>query len=90
MRRYLEGGLFERLWTKLQHRASLRCGGRFREAASDVFFAFSVCHLMTVFVVLIVGTVLSSTVFIAELILNCLGKRGEKKDSRFRKVRVLY
>jgi len=27
MRRYLEAGLLERLWTELQHRASLRVGG---------------------------------------------------------------
>jgi hypothetical protein len=40
MRRYLEAGLLERLWTELQHQASLRGGRRFREAASDIFFAF--------------------------------------------------
>jgi hypothetical protein len=76
MRRYLEAGLQERLWTELQHRASLRGGGRFTEAAGDVSFVFSVPHLMPVFVVLLVGTVLSSVVFIVELIVNCLCKRG--------------
>ena len=80
IRRYLEAGLLERLWTELQHGASLRGGGIFREAASDMFFAFSVSHLMPAFVVLIVGTVLSSVVFVAELILNCLGKRRKKKE----------
>jgi hypothetical protein len=45
MRRYLEAGLLERIWTELQHRASLRSGGRFREAAGDMYFAFSVSHL---------------------------------------------
>jgi hypothetical protein len=82
MRRYLEAGLLERLWTHLQHRASLRGGGRFREAASDKFFAFSVSQLMPAFVVLIVGTILSSAAFIAELILNCLSKRRKKKRIR--------
>ena len=78
MRRYLEAGLLERVWTELQHRASLRGGGRFRKAAGDMFFVFSVFHLMPAFVALIVGTVLSSVVFIAELIVNGLCKHREK------------
>jgi len=44
-----------------------------------MIFAFSVSHLMPAFVVLIVGTVLSSVVFIGEKILNCLCKRMNKK-----------
>jgi hypothetical protein len=75
MRRYMEAGLLESQWTELQHRASLMGGGRFTEAAGDMFFAFSVSHLMPAFVVLLVGTVLSSVVFIGELIVNCLCKR---------------
>jgi hypothetical protein len=90
MRRYLEAGLLERLWTELQHRASLRGGVRFREAASDMFFAFSVSHLMPSFVVLIVGTVLSSVVFIGELIVNCLCKSITKKNSPIRRERMLF
>ena len=74
MRRYLEAGLQERLWTALQHRVSLKGGGRFVGADGDTFFAFSVSHLMSAFVVLFVGTVLSSVVFIAELIGKCLCK----------------
>jgi hypothetical protein len=74
MRGCLEGGLLERHWTILQRLASLRIGGRFREAAGDVFFSFSVSHLMPIFVVLLVGTVFSSVVFIAELILKCVCK----------------
>jgi hypothetical protein len=90
MRRYLEAGLLERLWTELQHRASLRGAERFREAAGDIFFAFSVSHLMPAFVVLLVGTVLSSVVFIVELIVNCLYKRREKeKNPRIRRVKEL-
>jgi hypothetical protein len=75
MRRYLEAGLLEMLWTELQHRASLRGAKRFTEAAGDMVFAFSVSHLMPAFVVLIVGTVLSSAVFIVEVIVSCVYKR---------------
>jgi hypothetical protein len=88
MRRSLDAGLLERLWTELQHRASFRGGVRFTEAASDKFFAFSLSHLMPAFVVLIVGTVLSSAVFIAELIVNCLCKRV--KGFRSLSERTLY
>jgi hypothetical protein len=78
MRRNLEAGLMESLWTELQHRASLRGGKRFREADRDKFFPFSVSHVMPAFVVLLVGTFLSSVVFIAELIVNRLWKRRIK------------
>jgi hypothetical protein len=74
MRRYLEAGLMEMLWTELQHLASLRGAGRFTEAVGDKVFAFSVSHLMPAIVVLLVGTVLSSAVFIVEVIVNCLYK----------------
>ena len=74
MSRYLEAGLLEKLWAELQHRASLRIEGRFREAAGDMFFAFSISHLMPAFLVLLVGTVFSSVVFIGEIILNGLYK----------------
>jgi hypothetical protein len=57
-------------WTELQHRASLRARGRIREAAGDAFLAFCVSHLMPAFVVLLVGTVLSTAVFVGELIVN--------------------
>ena len=49
MRRYLEGGLMEGTWTELQHRAALTGGGRFIEAAGDMYFAFSLSHLMPAF-----------------------------------------
>jgi hypothetical protein len=90
MRRYLEAGLLENVWTELHHRSALRSGGRLREAAGDVFFVFSLCHVMPAFVVLLVGSVLSSVVFIGELIVNCLCKREEKKNSRRRRFRMLY
>jgi len=59
MRRNLEAGLMESLWTDLQHRASLRGGKRFREADGDKFSPFAVSHLMPEFVVLLVGSVVS-------------------------------
>jgi hypothetical protein len=89
MGRYLEAGLLEWLWAELQHRASLRGGGRFGEAAGDMFFAFSLSHLMPSFVVLIVGTVLSSLLFIAELILNCLCKRKKNLFARWESENVV-
>ena len=69
---YLEAGLPERFWREEEHLASLRGRGRLVEAAGNEFFAFSIYHLMPAFVLLIVGTVFSSVVFIAELIVNCL------------------
>ena len=82
MRRYLEAGLIERTWTELQHRASLTSGGRFTEAAGDEYFAFSLSHLMPAFVVLLVGTLFSSVVFVGELIVNCLCKRKGRSRAR--------
>jgi len=70
IRRYLEAGLLEMPRTELWHRASLMGAGRLGEAADGMFFAFSASHVMPAFVVLLVGTVLSSVVFIAELIVN--------------------
>jgi hypothetical protein len=90
MRRYLEAGLLEMRWTKLQHRASLRGAGRFTETDGDMFSMITLYHLTPAFVVLLVGTVLSSLVFIAEVIVKWLCKRRRKKYSRFRRMRVLY
>jgi len=78
MRLYLEAGFPERLWSEVQQQDSLRGRGRFVEAAGDEFFTFSISHLMPAFVVLLVGSVLSSGVFIIELIVNRLYKRRTK------------
>jgi len=88
MRRYLEAVLLEMLWTELQHRASLRGADRLGEAACDMFSAFSVSHLLPAFVVLLLGNVLISVVFVVELIVNCLWKRRRKEYSPIRIVRV--
>jgi len=78
MRRYLEAGLLELLWAELQHRAALIGEDRLREADGDTYFAFSVSHILPAFVVLLVGSVLSSVVFIVEFIVNCPVRRKEK------------
>jgi len=75
IRRYLEAGLQEMCRREMWHRSSLRGGGRFQDVNGGVFFPFSVSHIMPSFVVLFVGTALSSMVFIVELTLNCLCKR---------------
>ena len=82
MRRYLEAGFPVRVWREEQQGASLRGGGRFEEAAGDEYFAFSLSHLMPAFMVLLVGTVLSSVVFVGELIVNCLCKCRRKNKVR--------
>ena len=51
---------------------------RVREAAFDMSFAFPVSQLLLAFVVLLVGTVLCSVVFIVEYIVNCLCRRKEE------------
>jgi hypothetical protein len=89
MRRYVEAGFLENLWTQLQHQASLSGGVRFREGGGDIFFSFSLSHLMPAFVVLLVGSVLSLVAFIAEVIVNWLCKGRRKYYSRFRRVRIL-
>jgi len=76
MRRCLEAGLLELRWSELQHRARLRSGGKLRADSSDMFVPFSVSHLMLAFVVLVVGNILSSVVFIFELISGSGNKRN--------------
>jgi len=68
MRRCLEAGFLELRWSELQHRARLRSTGHLRDDSSDMFVPFAVSHLMPAFVVLVVGNILSSVVFIVELI----------------------
>ena len=68
IRRCLEAGLLEIRWSELQHRARLKSRGKLREDSSDMFVPFAVSHLMPAFVVLVVGYILSSVVFVVELI----------------------
>jgi hypothetical protein len=74
LRRCLEAGFLERHRSELQHQARLRGGGKLREDSSDMFVPFAVSHLMPAFVVFVVGTILSSVVFIVELIRGSINK----------------
>jgi hypothetical protein len=66
MRRYLEAALMQLHWPEQLHRATLRGEGKLGEAA------------LPAFVVLLVGTVLSSVVFIAEVTVKCLWRVRRK------------
>jgi len=89
MRRYLEAGSPERICSEEKYRTSLRGGLRFVSSLGYEYFAFSISHLIPAIVIFIVGTVFSSVVFIAELIVNCLYKhRTKKKNSCFSRVRM--
>jgi hypothetical protein len=68
--------LLEIRWSELQHRAYLRSGSKLGEDSSDMFVPFAVSHLMPAFVVLVVGNILSSVVFIVELIKGSGNKRN--------------
>jgi len=74
----LEAGFPERICSEEKYRTSLRGGWRFVSSLGDEYFAFSISHLIPAIVIFIVGAVLSSGVFIAQLIVNCLYKRGTK------------
>jgi hypothetical protein len=76
LRRCLEAGLLKMRWSELQHRARLKSKGKLREDSSDIFVPFSASHLMPAFVVLVVGNILSSVVFIVELIRGSGNKRN--------------
>jgi len=89
IRRYLETGFREKMWREENHRNSLIGEWRFVQAAGDEYFAFSIPHLIPAFVILIVGAVLGSVVFIAELVVNYLYKRRTKNNSRFRRVIIV-
>jgi hypothetical protein len=78
LRRCLEAGLLVIRWSELLHRAQLKSRGKLREDSSDMFVAFAVFHMMPAFVVLGVGNILSSVMFIVELI------RGSGKERNLR------
>jgi hypothetical protein len=68
IRRCVEAGFLEKHWIELQHWAHIRSRDKLTEASSFSFVIFSVSHLTPAFVVLILGYILSSVVFITELI----------------------
>jgi hypothetical protein len=70
MRQCLEAGFLERHWSELKYRAGLRRRDKLKEQSNDMFVTFSVSHLTPAFVVLVSGNILSSVVFISEVIHN--------------------
>jgi hypothetical protein len=70
IRRCLEAGFLERHWSELKHLARIRSRDNSTETDNGMFVTFSVSHLTPAFVVLILGYILSSVVFITELIHN--------------------
>jgi hypothetical protein len=75
LRRCLEACFLEIRWSELQHRAHLKSWRKLQEDSSDMFVPFSVYHLMPAFVVLVVGNIWSSVVFIVELMRGSANKR---------------
>jgi hypothetical protein len=74
IRRCLEAGFLEKHWSELQHWAHVRSRDKLTDGSSVSFVIFSVSHLTSAFVVLILGYILSSVVFIAELIHKWINK----------------
>ena len=83
LRRCLEAGLLVTRWSELQHQAQLKSRGKLGEDSGDMFVPFSVFHLMPAFVVLVVGNILSSVMFIVELIRGS----GNKRNLRIKRKR---
>jgi hypothetical protein len=83
-RRSLEGGLLDRYWAQLLWITSLRSKMRFDDGEEDMYFVFSLSHLSPAFCVLGFGYVLSSVVFLAEIIIKWTAKYRTVKWSKIR------
>ncbi|KAJ4431189.1 hypothetical protein ANN_19786 [Periplaneta americana] len=66
IRRTCEGGLVDKLWEETKHIALLTSEKRSTENGNDLYFVFSLSHLSPVFILLIVGLVICSFVFLLE------------------------
>jgi hypothetical protein len=86
IRRCLEAGFLEKHWFELQHLAHVRSRDKLTEGSSVSFVTFSISHLSSAFAVLILGYILSSLVFISELILKWINTRMNAKDRHIWKV----
>jgi hypothetical protein len=84
-RRSLEGGLLDRYWAQLLWITNLKSKMRFRDGEEDMYFVFSLSHLSPAFCVLGFGYVLSSVVFLAEIIVKWIAKGRTVKWSDVRK-----
>jgi hypothetical protein len=83
-RRCLEGGLLDRYWAQLLWITSLRSKMRFGDGEENMYFVFSLSHLSPAFCVLGFGYVLSSVVFLAEIIVKWIAKDRTVKWSEVR------
>jgi hypothetical protein len=70
----LEGGLLDRYWAQLLWMKNLRSKVRFLDHENDLYFVFSLSHLSSAFSVLAFGWLLSSVVFIAEVLVKWIPK----------------
>jgi hypothetical protein len=83
-RRSLEGGLLDRYWARFLWITSLRSKLIFGDGEEDKYFVFSLSHLSSAFCVLGFGYVLSSVVFLAEIIIKWTAKYRTVKWSKIR------
>jgi hypothetical protein len=70
----LEGGLLDRYWAQLLWMKNLRSKVRFIDHENDLYFVFSLSHLSPAFSVLAFGWLLSSVVFIVEVLVKWIPK----------------
>ena len=73
-RRSMEGGLLGRYWTNLLWVKNLRDKMRVGDGEGDNYFVFSLSHLRPAFFVLGFGYLLSSIVFLAEVLVKRIAK----------------
>jgi len=85
--RSLEGGLLDRYWAQLLWIMNLRSKMKFGDGEEDTYFVFSLSHLSPAFCVLGFGYVLSSVVFLVEIIVKWIAKDRTVKWSEDRKGR---
>jgi hypothetical protein len=83
-RRSLEGGLLDQYWAQLSWITSLRSKLRFGDGEEHMYFVFSISHMRPAFFVLGFGYLLSSVVFLAEIIVKWIAKGRTVKWSKVR------
>jgi hypothetical protein len=77
LRQSMEGGLFEKIWADTHLTAHLQSMGKkeFLQDNTGTFFAFQIRHLSAAFFILVLGHILSFTVFMLEIIHKRLSTR---------------
>jgi len=73
-RRSIEGGLLGRYWAQLLWATNLRSKMRVGDGIENMYFVFSLSHLSPAFCVLGFGYLLSSIVFLAEVLVKRIAK----------------